>query len=447
MVETRADFYEQKNMEAMKTYKQLVFFLAYWLIYGGLFVQFVGLSRYLEYLPDALVLFLGLELANRRSPVAVHRMIGRAIPVVIVLFLLVGTLSSLTSIFTLSGYLWGLRNYVRYFILFMAIYKIFTWEDVLKLKRIYIKGLRNNIWFILFESVVLGVQGDPLGGTMSGGNSAFYLFMLPGMFMVCCDFFQGRRPWRNLLFYVAGVVYFAIVGESKVVYFTLPFIVYGAYVLVKRFSVGHILTLVLGFLFVIPVFQYFMSFYYSQDYVERIFDVAYVEQETSGTGFGVFNRSTAIELSNVMLLTDAKHFLIGYGLNSASTSNLFPSPLLHYVNLRSISAFNLFTTSYVLSETGWIGFILFVLAHVLLLFRFLKYYRRYSRDKVVRYWSSCGLLSMGMTFLLMWYNNTPVFDYYMMYIFWAMIFVAIRSRLHELKLATRQITEESHETT
>lgn len=430
----------------MKAYKQLVFFLVYWLIYGGVLVQFFGLSRYLEFLPDALVFFLGIELAARRSPVPVRRMIGYGIPIVIVLFLLVGTFSSLTSIFTLSGYLWGLRNYIRYFVLFMVIYKIFSWKDVMRLKRVYIKGLRNNIWFILFESLVLGVRGDPLGGTMTGGNSAFYLFMLPGMFMVACDFFQGRRSWRELLFYVAGIVYFAIVGESKVVYFTLPFILYGAYVLTKRFSVGHIVTLVLGFMLVIPVFQYFMSFYYSQDYVERIFSAEYVEQETSNHGFGVFNRSTSIELSNALLLTDAKHFLVGYGLNSASISSTFPSPLLQYMNVRSISAFNLFTPSFVLSETGWIGFILFVLAHVLLLFRFLKFYRKYYKDKTIRYWAACGLLSMGMTFLLMWYNNKPVFDYYVMYIFWAMLFVAIRERLREMKVHTLQITEESNET-
>ena len=416
----------------MVKYKQLIFFFVYWIIYSGLLTQFIGLSRYLEYLPDLIVLILGISLYNKKTVVPINKLLGKSILIIIGLFFLVGFISSLLSYFTLSGFLWGIRNYIRYLLLFMAVYKLFNWDDILRLKEIYIQGLKYNILFILFQTLVLGMYGDPVGGTFSGGNSSFYVFMLPGLSMVCCDYFQGEKTWKQLLFYIAGIVYFAIVGESKVVYFTLPFIIYGAYVLMKKFSMKHLVVLVLGFLFVIPVFQYFMGFYYSQEYIDGIFDLEYIEKETSNTGFGIFNRSTSIELSNALFLDNEKHFLLGYGFNSSSLSSLFDAPILHYFDFREIAAYNLFTPSFLLAEVGWIGFILFVLGHIFLLVRLWKFYRA-SNDLIIKNWTSVGLLTLGITFLLMWYNNKPVVEYYIMYLLWAAIAVALRCRIQELR--------------
>lgn len=426
----------------MIKYKQLIFFFIYWIIYGGLLTQFIGASRYLEFLPDVIVLFLGISLYNKKTVLPINQLLGKGIPIIIGLFFLVGFISSLLSYFTLSGFLWGIRNYVRYLILFMSVYKLFNREDVLKLKEIYIQGLKYNILFVIFQTTVLGMEGDLVGGTFSGGNSAFYLFMLPGMFMICCDYFQGEKTLKQLLFYVAGIVYFAIAGESKIVYFTLPFIIYGAYVLMKKFSIKHIIVLVLGFILVIPVFQYFMSFYYPQDYVDSIFNLASIEKETSNEGFGVFNRSTSIKLAGTLFLKDEKSFLIGYGFNSSSLSTLFNAPILHYIDYRKISAFNLFTPSFLLAEVGWIGLVLFLVGHIFLLVRFRNYFIKYKDDLIIKKWTAVGLLSVGMTFLLIWYNNKPVVDYYLMYLLWAAIFVMLRCRIQDLKQIKNKICEQ-----
>lgn len=414
----------------MRTDKKLIYFLIYWIIYSGLIVQYIWSNKLINFVPDIIVFYLWFTSWEKKYNIPIKHYIGKVIPIIIVFFIAVGVFSDLLNEQPLLNCLFGLRNYIRYFVLFIVIHKTFNLNDVLKTKDIYIQGLKYNLLFVIFQSLVLGIRGDLLGGTFSGGNSDLYLFILPGIFMLSCDYFQKRIKISTLFLYTAGIIYFALVGEVKIIYFTIPLIIYGAYVLIKRFCISHIVTLIFGFIFIIPLLQYLMGFYYSQDYINKVFELDEIDRYTNNKGFGEFNRGTAITLSNSILLTDTQHRLLGYGFNSASTSDIFVSPLSNIYSY--ISGFQYFSTSYLLAETGWIGFILFIVGHILLFSRFYMFYCKYTKDPIIKNWSTVGLLSVAMTFLLIWFNNSPVCGYYLMYILWAIIFLSIKFRVQYL---------------
>ena len=105
----------------------------------------------------------------------------------------------------------------------------------------------------------------------------------------------------------------AIWAELKFAYFVSPLIIYGSYVLLRKFNFTHLIVLGIAFLMLVPTLQFFMSFYYDETYVNMVFDPEFIKEETTHAyGFqDGFNRSTAIEMTNELLLTDTKSTIFG----------------------------------------------------------------------------------------------------------------------------------------
>lgn len=414
----------------MKLTRKLIYWILYWILLSGLIKQFVWTSPYIDMFTDSLVIITGYRVWKMKSDEVVSRYVGKVIPCLIVAFLVVGSIAAFINFVPLPTWVWGIRMYVRYYLLFMAMFKAFQPEDLQNFKYIFKKFLVYNLVFIIYETLVMNMRGDSVGGLFSGGNASFVNFMIPSMFLVISDYYQNRVSDKVLLQTVAGIFYFAILGESKFVYFVLPVMIYGSYVLQKRFSLGHIVTLLVAFFALIPLMQYFISMYHGEKYAERIFTTEYIKTETSANGFGGdFNRSVQIEMAQLYFMNTAVDATIGHGIGVGSTSDLFTSDFSRQYRY---TVFQYFSASYLLAETGWSGFIIYVVAHIILLLKFWKFYRNYFNDNEIKYWSSCGILSTSITFLMMWYNNYPVYNYYLMYVFWAMCFLGIKFRIKEI---------------
>lgn len=422
----------------MKQNRKILLFLILWHILGGLVSQFLFQFRLLEFLGDFLILILFFRTNRYSLKWNIRAYIGRNILGIISLFLITGVVSGLLNIQSPVTILWGFRMFARYYLLFYSACKCLDEQEIVKMTRIIQKLFLFNLFFIVFEALVLHIKGDPLGGTFAGGNSAFVNFFIPCMALLSCDYFQGKVKKKYLVLVTCLTFYFALAGESKIIYFILPSIICAAYVLQKKFSFGRLIVLGVFPLVAIPVMEYFIRQYYGEEYANRVFDTEAIDKETSGTGFGGdFNRSTQIEMAHKYFLTAPLHTAIGYGFGVGSTSDLFGSDFgLRY----KYTVFQGFSASYLLAETGWTGFVLYVLGHIILLYRFYLFYRRYQKNNVIRYWSSIGLITVGITFLMMWYNNDPVRSYNFFYYIWAMCFVSIHLQIIRLKQATNERT-------
>ncbi len=414
----------------MERSKKVIYLLVYWYIYSGLLKYFGIDSKIIDYVPDLFAIYLGCLFIRKQTDVKISSLVGRPIQLLFFFFIFTGFISGFINQANPISVLWGAHFYFCYLFLLMAMLKCFEPEDVLKLRKILIQGLVVNMVAVLIEVLVLDINGDPLGGTF-WGNANGYTFMVPCLFLLTAEYYHDGVTKELFYFCLAVMVFFAIAGEVKIVYFTLPIIIYSIYVFQKDFNYKHIFILIVGFLLIIPFYQYFMKYWYEKEYVEKVFTTEYIEKETSSKGFGGdFNRSTSIEQSMVFLLKDPVSMVIGHGFGASSTSSLFVSD---FAQKHQRLVYQYFSPSYLLAEVGWTGFLLFLLVHVFLLLLFYRWYRDYKDDDVMRYWSSIGVCSVLIQFLFIWFNNHPVINNYPMVILWGLIFIAVKYRLLEIE--------------
>lgn len=413
------------------TQKKCLYAVLYLLIYVGAIRKYLISNQLLTLLPDFLILFVSLSLLLKKD-VKKHgfkECIGT--PACVVYIMLIGS-SVLGAIFNsahIMSYLWGLRVLLRYSLLVWIIYQLFTWADVLKYKKILYHGFIANLLFCLFQ-FMRGERGDFMTGTFEA-NGPLMLYCLTVFLVTSADYFCKQATLRKFLFVVSVLMLIAIWAEIKVMYFLFPLVLYSLYVFIKKFTLKLVLLLVAGFFYLIPTMKYFMSFYYDDDYVQQTFDAEFIEEETTHAyGFqeGGFNRSTAIEQADAVLLDTPIKKWFGNGLGSGSISSLFSTG---YSDRYGYTTFWNFSTSYCLAEMGWTGFVLYCLFFSFIVIRFFSIYRQ-SSDGIIKYWTSIGIVSGLSTFLLAWYDDNVYYKYLPMYFLWGVCLVAIEQRKKEI---------------
>lgn len=409
----------------------MLYFILYWIIYSGLISIYLFRSEWIGLVPDILIFYLSLRTLHLKNN-TLSIFVGKATLMFISLFLLLGTVVTFIHLTSFPVYVWGLRMIVRYFLLFRLVFILMTDVDVLKTKIIIYKAMKFNILLCLFQYFVLGVKGDPLGGTFAGGNSEILYLIMFSLFLMTGDYFAHSLSKRKYIFYIVGMSFIAVVGEIKFLYFIIPLFIYIGYVLIRKFSIYKLMVLGVALMLFVPVLSTILSFYYDEQYINNLFDQEHLEEYTTTSSFVMngegFNRGSSIELTNTIILQDDIHRLFGYGLGSASASNIFHTWI--YNQYKGTTYF-LFTPSFVMIETGWIGMSLFLLFHICILWRFWNFYKS-SPNSYIKYWSSMGLMFSILTIFIMYYNSYPYSSYCFGYFFWGICMVAIRLRSKEL---------------
>lgn len=415
----------------MKREKRLIYLIIYYLLYYGVVQQFFWNSQFLDIIPDILVLYLTYYAWPKTAKVHYRKIISSSAMFVFCAFLTVGVVSAMIEYSSFLSCLWGTRIYVRYAFLFFSMYNCLEYKDVVRIKKIFIKALNINLLFCVFEFFVLGVSGDPYSGTIFGGNGCLVFFLTPALYFFLSDYFIAHRKidWSYLSLYFCGLLFVAIVGEIKMMYFFIPLLVYFVFTITRSFNMRNLFFLVFVFVALLPIYRYAMSFNYDENYINNTFDAKSIQSEIKGKGFGTFNRNTVLENSAIYLADTSTHLYIGRGFGTSSSSKLFPT---EFINKNKGLGFQFFTFSYVVAESGYVGIILVVLFHIILFYRFGRYYFKYHRDCVMKYWAGIGIISIPLQFLLAWYNNLPVYNAYFSVILWSLVVIAIKCRLQEL---------------
>lgn len=421
----------------MKQNRKILFFVLNWLIYVGFVQNYIYDHELLTLFPDLLIFYVAFRVSQKKSGArnSLNKYLGGALSFAISFLFLFTVLGAVINLMPVLSYLWGLRMLLRYVLLVWVIYRCFEMKDVKKYKKYMYWAFDINVVVCIFEFIA-GIRGDWMSGTFSG-NGVLMLHALLVMMLATADFFNGQMRATRYGIYIACMFMIAILAEIKMMYFLFPLTFYGGYVMNKKFSIMHVVVLVLAFFFLIPAMQFVMRLYYGERYVTQTFDTEYLREETTHsynfTEEG-FNRGTAIDLTDQVILTDPIRKVFGWGLGSGSKSTRFGTKVFR---MYGTTMFWNFSTSYCLVELGWVGFSLFALCFVLLMWRYYKIYSKY-KDPFIKYWAGVGVVSVGATFLLCWYNDNPYFKFLPMYFFWGVCFAAIEVRRRELdnKLTT-----------
>ena len=311
-------------------------------------------------------------------------------------------------------------------------------NDCLKYKKIMYYAFLPNLIFCIIENFT-GKGGDALGGLFGGGNMEMVLYLMLMIFLATADYYNGILSKFKLFSILVISLLLSFLWEIKLLYITIPLFWYIGNILFHKFRFKQIATLIVGLVLFIPTMQFFLSFFYDSNYVNSVFTIEQTKAYTSENSFIIgqengMNRSSSIKMTNEMILKDTPHLLGGYGIGASSTSKIFYSPIGS--KFRD-TFFFLFTPSYILVETGWIGLILYISIFILLQLTFFRYYKKYN-DSILKYWSALGILGTIMTFILIWYNITPVLVFLIFNYFFAFCLVAIRDRLNILRKSTYQ---------
>lgn len=414
----------------MLTNRNCLFFIIYWIIYSGLIQIYVFNSEFIGVVPDAVLIFMLCRGGVSQKNVPLIRFLGKPVLYATSLFFAIGVLSSFLNRIPIVSFLWGLRLILRYVILFYYVFITFSKEDILSFKDIILHAMNYNIYVCLFQSLVLGVKGDSLGGTFYGGNANILMLMMLSLFFLLGDYFQKKTTKRTVFKYIAGMYYIAILGEIKFLYFTIPLFTYFVYVFLIRFGLKHVIIVMLSLFLFVPVSKSILSLYYSESYVNMVFDADFIENETTQEAKdGNVNRSTALSLTTERILQSPFYVLFGYGLGNSSGSSTFKTWVF---DAYSYTIYNWYTTSYLLVEVGWIGFILFCLIFVSLFLRFYSFFTTTS-DSILRYWAMSGTMCILLICLHIWYNNKPIYDGYIFYFYLSVCLLAVYYRINELR--------------
>lgn len=416
--------------------KKVLFFVLYWILINGFIQSFIIKNEFIPFLSDILIFYL----AFTKSSIKLNGAAKTVGPFIIRLFavLLIGScIVSFINLMPIQSTLWGLRMVIRYLLLFMLLLKYFDARDVSKYRNILLKFFWINALLVFYQYFVLGLVADFIGGTFSN-NGELFVFNLFCTFIISKEYFEQRLKTKTFYFFIIIEVFTAMAAEIKIMYFTIPLAIYAVYIFTKNFTFKHLAILFIAYFCFIPTMKSVMLLMYDKNYVDKVFDIEAIEKETkqaynlsADAAELSFNRSTCVEMATAIMLEDEIHLLFGYGIGSGNTSSKFETWISQ--QYRSITSYNWFTSSWLLIEYGWVGYIIWILILISLIWRYVNFYRKHP-DKAVKSWSTIGFISTSFTFIIAWYNNMPYYNAYFIYFFWAICFIAIRERINQLKL-------------
>lgn len=356
----------------------------------------------------------------------VIKITGRPIIFSLFFFFLIGILGDIVNTVPIKTSIWGIKNFLRFFLLTYSIIGRYKFLDSYIFKKLVKKLFYFNLLATTFDYSA-GRTGDSMGGIFLG-NGDLAIFLIVSLFLFTSDYFVGRK--KKLLVVGAYVSSFliAMLAEIKFLYLIIPMCLYLSYVLIKKMTIMNISVFILSCLFIVPTLKYALSFYYNEAYIEAIFNEEERDEYLSNSGYNLgmadngFNRNTSIENVQMLFFRDnLKTSLVGYGLGSASNSKTFGTWI---ADKYRYTGYFFFTSSFVLIETGWIGFILFISIYLFIMLRFLYYYVK-SKNYQEKYWAAIGTMMGIMTFMFIWYNSAPYVDYYLPFMLWGFCFLGI----------------------
>ena len=412
--------------------KQALYIVIYVILLNGVFQQYLVKNQYLPFISDVIIFLLAFTQPNFKD---IKRLIGTSIVTILSILLIYSTIIAFINLMPPISTLWGLRMVIRYFLLFVLVIKNFSAYDVIKVKKILVRFFWINTAVIVFQYFIEHKYADFIGGTFLNNGEVFVFYLISAL-IFSKDYFEKRIRLNKFLLFIVTEMFVAMAAEIKIMYFTIPLAIYGTYILTRKFSFKHIIILLIAFFGLIPAMKATMSLMYGDEYINKVFDIENIQEETTHAynlsekaADYSFNRGTCIEKATTFILKDPVHILTGFGIGSGNTSSVFETRISQIY--REITSYNWFTPSWLLVEYGWIGFILWILTLSCLSAKFFFYYKQ-TKDIEIRYWSSLGFLSAIFTFIIAWYNNIPYFNAYIIYLFWAICFVAIKNRHKKL---------------
>lgn len=257
-------------------------------------------------------------------------------------------------------YLWGLRNYLRFYIAFFAFAVVFTEEDAKNCLKFMDKLFYLNL-FVCIVQFLMGYDQDYIGGIFGatkGCNGYMVIYLCITVCKSVLEYMNGRETTAHCFLKSASALFIGAIAELKFFYVVFIVILLMAYLLTS-FSMKKIVFLMAAAILISVAAAILGSLYsYFQGFLslEGLLRAVTMKNYASSADMGRFS---AISYISDRFLTDFPSQLFGMGLGNCDTGafDLVTTDFhTRYVDLH----FSIFSYAFMFIENGYIGLVLYV---------------------------------------------------------------------------------------
>lgn len=321
----------------------------------------------------------------------------------IIAFCIVVTMTAVMNGVSIYLYLWACRNTFRYFMFMFSCIVILDGQDIDKLFGIMLKIQVVNIILCLHQYVILGLSRDVLGGifgTTEGCNSSSNVFFCILLIYALCKYLNKMGSLKLLLFVILTTMGLAAIQELKIYYFEIVLIFLIVTVLNRPtrksfiIIVGGIATLVIGLHIMKKIFP-------AQYNVLVNIDLLLRYSNSEGGGYGLSRINAFGQLTDLFFRNDLIKQLFGFGFGACEMST-FDSFTSRFYQMYEKLNYRWFGHAMLYLETGYVGFLLFVLIMVAVAIHAWRH-RNYISTQY-RYYIIFVITFSIITIANLWYN-------------------------------------------
>ena len=338
-----------------------VFFLPF---FQAFFAEFLGLPDILKFLADVALFFLLVKIVLISRQIQIGKFLY---PFLFLIGIFIGyvTVTYFMNYQSVFYYIWGLRNYFRFYLAFVCYVIFLPWDNVQTwfkvLDRLYVIN-----FFVVMVQFFMGYRQDFLGGIFGiskGCNGGVLVFLTVVLTKVILDFMRNEGSTIKCLVFSSMGLLISALSELKFFFVIFIGILIMATVMTKS-SVKKTLFLFFGVVLIIVLstllsvlYDDFSDFLSIKNLWNSLINPNYATDEDVG-------RMTAIPIISERFLPNFMDKLLGIGIGNADSSSIgiFNTPFydmygdLHYA---------IFLYAFLYLETGIIGLSLYTLFFVI----------------------------------------------------------------------------------
>lgn len=367
----------------------------------GLLLNALHLPGVLKFAVDAAWISILIFMAPR-GKLQIRRSIflQMMLALIFVIYTLVVYLFRYQSVFY---YIWGMRNYLRFYIAFYAVATYFTEADAKKC----LKFMDRLFWInaaICLVQFMAGNEQDNIGGifgTNVGCNAYVIVYQTVVITYSVLEYMNGKEPTARCFGKCAGALAVAAIAELKVFYLILVIIMVLA-ALLTSFSMRKVVFLLIGFFLVSAAATLLgMVYSYFEGFLSLESLLAYATQKGYASDIDM-GRTNAIPFISERFLTTVPAQLFGMGLGNCDTSTIgvFNTAFYEqYVDLH----YSILSYAFMFLENGYIGLLIYVSFFTTCFWKSRKILRMKSQDPI---FAQMGVIMSLICLMLIIYNSS-----------------------------------------
>lgn len=393
--------------------------------------EFIGLPSFCKFISDFLIIASIIVIISRNisnGQLAVPRRFS-ATSLVITIFFLHTIIGYILNYQTFLYYIWGARNNFRFYLAFLLFVSFIKQNDAKQCLKIMDSLFWVHAVISVTQYVAFGYEQDYLGGifgVQKGCNGYALVFISIIVLKSLLSYMNGDEKFILCFFKCSVALLLSVLSELKFFFLLFIFILMLS-AIVTRFSVKKValillssVLLVIMYTILVELFDYVDGFLSIENLLNELVRENYASSEDIG-------RFTSIPIISERFLTTIPDKLFGVGLGNCDTStiSIFNTEFYDtYVNIH----YSVFSVSFILLETGFIGLALFVSFFAVCLVKSTRALKQKTGDLLC---NQMGLIMSILCFVLMFYNSSLRTEAgYMVYFVLALPFIGMNKGVY-----------------